>query len=242
MGARATLFAESAEMIERTVNEEMLDMKTDIELQRDVQDELKWEPSVNAAHIGVAAKDGIVTLTGHVSSFAEKYEAERAAKRVYAVRAVVNEIEVKLPGSSQRTDEDIARAATEAIRSNVLVPADQIKITVSKGWIRLEGEVDWQYQRNAAENAVRYLPGALGVSNLITVKPNVTATEVKAKIEEALRRTAEMDARRISVGVEDGTVKLYGEVRGWAEREEAERAAWAAPGVRKVESHLSVEP
>jgi osmotically-inducible protein OsmY len=217
-------------------------MKTDIELQRDVMEELKWEPSVNAAHIGVAAKDGIVTLTGYISSFAEKYEAEQAAKRVRGVQAVVNEIEIKLPGSLKRTDEDLAAAATNALRSNVMVPFDKVKVIVSKGWLRLEGEVDWQYQKSAAEAAVRYLPGVLGVSNLITVRPSVTPAEVKARIEEALKRSAEMDAQRIRVDVEDGTVKLFGTVRSWVEEEEAERSAWSAPGVKNVESHIEVSP
>jgi osmotically-inducible protein OsmY len=155
-------------------------MKTDIELQHDVLEELKWEPSVNAAHIGVAAKDGIVTLSGSLSSFAEKHLVERAAKRVPDVRAVANEISVKLPGAAQRTDEDLARAAADALASSVFVPADQITIAVSKGIVRLEGEVDWQFQKTAAEKSVRYLPGVLGVTSLIAVKPSAAATDVKA--------------------------------------------------------------
>src|SRR3954447_4649810 len=140
-------------------------MKTDSELQRDVLNELKWEPSVDAAHIGVSVKDGVVTLSGHVSSYAEKYAAERAAKRVHGVKAVANELDVKLPGSSRRTDEDIAMAAVSALRSNSSVPADNIKVTVRDGWITLDGTVEWQYQKLAAENAVRYLPGVKGVIN-----------------------------------------------------------------------------
>ncbi len=217
-------------------------MKNDIEIQRDVLDELAWEPSVNAAHIGVSVKDGIVALTGHVPSYAEKFAAELAARRVYGVKAIVNELEVKLPGSSTRTDEDIAADAVKALQSNVFVPADAIRVTVRDGWIILEGEVEWQYQRDAAENAVRLLAGVKGVSNLIEIKPRVSPAEVQRKIEDAIRRSAEMDARRVGVEVRDGEVVLRGTVRSWAEREEAERAAWAAPGVRRVEDQITVAP
>lgn len=217
-------------------------MVTDKELQRDVLDELAWEPSVNAASIGVAVKDGIVTLTGSVPSYAEKLAAEDAAKRVYGVKAVVNDLEVKLPGSSQRTDEDIAASAVAALKADILVPADKIKVTVSKGWVKLEGEVEWQFEREEAEKAIRNLPGVMGVSNLIAVKPRVSPTEVKSKIEDALKRSAEADARRITVDVTDSKVILRGSVRSWAEREDAERAAWSAPGVYKVEDDIAVAP
>jgi osmotically-inducible protein OsmY len=188
-------------------------MKTDFELQRDVLDELKWEPSVDAAHLGVAVKDGIVTLTGHVASYAQKYAAERAAKRVLGVRAVANELDVKLPGSSRRTDEDIAAAAVSALKSNLSIPSNQIKVLVSDGVVKLEGEMEWQFQKDAAARAVRLLPGVIGVTNLITVKPRVAASEIKAKIEEALKRSAETDASRITVEVEGGEVTLRGSVR-----------------------------
>ena len=186
--------------------------KTDSELQRAVLDELKWEPSVNATHIGVSVKNGIVTLSGHVPSYWQKYEAEKAAKRVYGVTAIANELSVKLPGSSQSTDEDIASrqstdediatACVNALKASISVPSEKIKVTVSNGWVKLEGEVEWQYQKEAAESAVRYLTGMTEVSNLITIKPRVFRTELRSKIEDAFKRSAELHARRISVEVD----------------------------------------
>jgi osmotically-inducible protein OsmY len=213
---------------------------TDLELKKAVESELNFEPSINAAEIGVAAKDGIITLSGNVPSYWEKMAAERAAARVSGVKAVVNEVEVHLPGSSERTDEDIARAAVNALQWNVLIPIDRIKVKVSKGWVTLEGMVDWQFQKTAAEKAVRKLIGVKGVIDLIELKPSVSKGEVKAAIEGALKRLAEIDANKIKVETEDGKVVLSGTVRSWFEREEAERAAWAAPGVRTVEDRIAV--
>ncbi len=213
---------------------------TDLELRRNVESELNWEPSVNVAESGVAAKDGVVTLTGHVQSYWEKVAAERAAARVCGARAVVNNLEIRLPHSSERTDEDIARAAINRLDWSISVPSDRIKVKVSKGWITLEGTVDWQYQKTAAEDAVRNLIGVKGVSNLIQVKPQVSTVEVKTAIGAALKRSAEVDANRIKVETEGDKVILRGTVRSWFEREEAERAAWRSPGVRSVDNRITI--
>jgi osmotically-inducible protein OsmY len=213
---------------------------SDLELKKSVEAELNWEPSINAAEIGVAVKDGVVTLTGRVESYWEKVAAERAAGRVARVRAVANELEIRLPSSSERTDEDIARAAVNALDWFVSVPSDRIKVKVSKGWVTLEGTVDWQYQKSAAERAVRDLIGVKGVTNVVEVKPRVSATEVKSAIEAALKRSAEVDARRITVETDGDKVILRGTVRSVAERHEAERAAWRAPGVRTVKNQVTI--
>jgi len=212
----------------------------DLELKKNVESELNWEPSINAAEIGVAVKDGIVTLTGRVQSYWDKVEAEHAVDRVAGVKAVVNEIEIRLPYASERTDEDIARAAIDNLKWSVLVPADKIKVKVSKGWVTLEGTVDWQFQKTAAEKAVRKLIGVIGVSNLVDVKPRVSKHEVKATIENALKRSAELDASRIKVETDGDKVTLTGTVHSLSEKEEAERAAWRSPGVRSVENRIRV--
>jgi osmotically-inducible protein OsmY len=215
--------------------------RSDNSLRDDVLLELKWDPKISSASdIGVAVKDGVVTLTGFVPSFWEKDAAEKAAKRVYGVKGVANDIEVKL--FWQRTDPEIARAAVRELESHVSIPADRIKVTVKDGWVTLEGTVDWEYQKSLAESAMKKLKGVSGVTNKIQVTPKASAAEVKSKIEEALRRSAELDARRITVKIEGSTVKLYGSVSSWAERDEAERAAWSAPGTTMVENHILVNP
>lgn len=215
-------------------------MKSDTQLHKDIVDELRWDPRVKEAEIAVSAKGGVVTLTGSVETYAQKYAAERAVERVAGVRAVADDLHVRVPGSSQRTDTDIAHSAINALNWDIEVPDDKISVKVDGGWVTLKGEVGWQYQKSAAERAVRYLSGVKGISDLITVKPMASPVEVKAKIEAALKRNAELDAKGITVETTDGKVILKGNVRSWAERTDAERAAWAAPGVKEVDDRLIV--
>jgi osmotically-inducible protein OsmY len=215
-------------------------MRTDEQIKQDVADELKWEPSVKQERIGIAVKDGVVTLSDHVDSYLEKIAAERAALRISGVRAVVQEIEVKLPPSLQRTDEDIARAAVSALELNMCIPGDDVKVKVHNGWITLSGEVDWQYQLDAAEDAVCCLMGVKGVTNLITVKPLIKDSDIKTGIESAFQRNAVLDARRITVDTSGDKVVLKGTVHSFAEKSEAEQVARAAPGVSGVENNLMI--
>ena len=213
----------------------------DINLRKDVVEELEWDPSVDARTIGVAVEDGIIALTGHVPSYAAKANAERIVKRVHGVVGVANDIEVKLLSSLERDDVDVARSAVNALEWNVSVPKDRVKVTVTQGWVTLDGNLEWYYQKRAAEDAVMVLAGVRGVTNKITVaNRQVRVDDVKGKIEAALKRSAEVDSKKIAVEASDGKVILTGTVRSWAERQDAVSAAWSAPGVMNVVDQIRI--
>jgi len=214
--------------------------ESDKELREAVIRQLEWDPQVTSKDISVTVNDNVVTLTGFTHSYSEKYATEKAAKTVYGVQAVANDIEVK--AAAMRTDPEIARDIVSAMKLDLTVPDERVKIGVHDGYVTLEGTVDWNFQRSGAEACARNVNGVRGVLNHIAIKPKVSAVEVTHSIEEALRRNAEVDARRITVTAHDGEVELYGRVRSWFEREEAERAAWAAPGVAEVIDHIAVVP
>jgi osmotically-inducible protein OsmY len=215
---------------------------TDRELQEHVQNALDWEPGVDAADIGVTVDNGVVALRGDIKTFAEKAAAERVALRVYGVKAVANDLVVRLGAGLQRTDTEIAQAAVNVLKWNSRLSADPIAVAVSNGWVTLKGAVNWNYQRDVAAKSVRDLTGVVGVTNNVTVRSHVSAADVQSEIQAALKRSAEVDARRINVTAIDGKVILSGNVRSWAEREEARHAAWAAPGVRDVEDRMAIIP
>ena len=215
---------------------------TDRLLQEHIQNALDWEPSIDAADIAVSAESGVVTLRGDVRSYAEKAAAERVALGVYGVKGVANDINVRLLGAQQRNDTEIAQAVLSALKWNTLVPDGKITVTVSHGWVTLNGKVDWEYQRGAAANTIRDLLGVRGVTNTISLEPHPSALDVKSQIEAALKRSAEVDARRINVAVADGNVTLSGHVHSCFERDQARHAAWAAPGVKLVDDRIEVVP
>lgn len=215
-------------------------MKTDAQLKRDVNAELEWEPSINASQVGVAVKDGVVTLSGHLDTYIEKYAIEKAVQRVEGVRAIAMEIDVKLDPAHKRSDSEIALGAESALKWHALVPNERIKVRVEKGWVTLKGEVDWDYQRQNAEKAVRPLTGVLGVTNSITLKASTTPTNVAARIREAFTRHAQREAKRIEVIVNGSQVTLQGAVDSWPERAAAYGAAWSAPGISTVINEIEV--
>jgi osmotically-inducible protein OsmY len=216
--------------------------RTDEEIQRDVLEELKWDTRVRPNEIGVAVKDGIVTLTGWVDSYMKKVAAEEVAHRVPSVKAVANDIEVRLPTSAERTDADLAKAVLSALKWDAGIPTDKLDVTVSKGWVTLKGEVEYGFQKREAEQAVQRISGVRGVTNLVVVRPQVSPTDLKEKIEQALVRNAETDAKRITVEVQGSKVILRGTVQSYAEKRAAEESAWSAPGVSEVENRIVVSP
>lgn len=212
----------------------------DLSLRQSIMDELEFQPEIDAANIGVTVDNGVVTLTGHVKSYAQKVSAERAVKSIKGVRAVAEEIQVRPMKSAGMADDAIASRALNILTWSSDIPEQDIKVVVQNGWITLEGEVDWQYQKETAEMAVRKLSGVVGVDNRLTLRPQVNVEDIQRRIEEALKRNAEVDAQEIHVKVEGDVVKLEGKVHLWRERKIAERAAWSVPGVRQVDDHLRI--
>jgi osmotically-inducible protein OsmY len=216
--------------------------RTDEDIQRDVLDELKWDSHVQVNEVGVVVKDGIVTLTGWVDSYLKKLAAENAAHRVPGVNAVANDIEVRLPGSAERTDADLAKAVLDALRWDAAIPAGKLDVTVSQGWVTLRGEVEFGFEKRDAERVVQRLSGVKGVTNLIIVRSHPLPSDLKQNIEKSLVRNAETDAQRITVEMQGSKVILRGTVRSYAEKKAAEDTAWSAPGVTDVENRIVISP
>ncbi|HVB74879.1 MAG TPA: BON domain-containing protein [Ktedonobacteraceae bacterium] len=217
-------------------------IRMDEDIQADVLEELKWDMRVRPNETGVAVKDGIVTLTGWVDSYVQKKAAQEAAHRVHAVKAVANDIEVRLPGFAERTDTDLAAAVLNVLKWDAAIPTDNVDVTVSRGWVTLQGEVEYGFQKRDAERTVHRLSGVKGVSNQIVIKPHVWPTDLKQRIERSLIRNAQTDARQITVEVQGSKVILYGTVRSYAEKQEAEDSVLSAPGVSEVDNRLAIAP
>jgi osmotically-inducible protein OsmY len=215
-------------------------MRLDADIKRDVEDELRWDPAIDATDIGVAVRQGVVTLSGFVRSYLHKTQAERDAKRLAGVAGVANDLNVRLPTYDERPDPEIVRDAVSALKSELPVAAENVKVIAQKGWVTLEGSVEWNYMRERAESVVKHTGGVRGVTNMISLKPKVAPYEIRRKIQDAFRRSAELDASRISVDSSGGEIILRGTVKSWAEKQEAERAAWAAPGVIKVDNRIMI--
>lgn len=215
-------------------------MKTDVQIREDVLDELMWEPMLKPAEIGVAVTDGIVTLSGYVNDYSKKLAAEKAVKRVKGVKAVAEDIQVRLPFEMQKDDEEIAGEVVNALKWNTNIPDEKISVKVDNGWVTLDGELEWQFQRDAALTAVRDLVGINGVINLLKLKPVLSTSIIKSNIRKALERNADLEADKISIDTSDSTVTINGKVHSWSEKSEAERAIWATPGVAKVINHLEI--
>jgi osmotically-inducible protein OsmY len=215
-------------------------MKSDAQLKRDVEAELEWDASINATHVGVTVQDGVVTLTGHLDTFAEKHLVERAVQRVEGVRALAVELDVRLCSGHVRSDSDIAHAIETAFEWNAMVPAERVQVKVEKGWVTLRGELDWDFQRRNAAEAVRSLIGVKGITNLLSLKTRTTPANISARIREALKRQAEREANGIEVTVTDSTARLQGQVHSWSERTAVQGAAFSAPGISRVINELHV--
>jgi len=217
-------------------------MQSDNDIRTFVNDELQWQPGLSADDIAVSVKGGVVSLTGYVRSYAAKFDAERAVKRVAGVRGLANDLEVRIPDIDARPDPDIARDVVAAIALHMPFGAKGIHATVKSGWVTLEGELEWNFERQSVENAARPIKGVLGITNLISVKPRVDASDIKKKIEAAFARSAAVDSGRVKVAALGGAVTLTGDVDSWSERDEADRVAWLAPGVLTVEDRIVVTP